>query len=111
MSISSDFTIYKASVHSVSATGIVSVVIPALSGSGTIQMPSLPIGTIAPTPGQYIMVAVNHDRTVFDWIIGPAYDVSGGGVDGLLTHIEDLTPHPAYDDLPSLTLIFENGLV
>lgn len=26
-------------------------------------------------------------------------------------HIIDTTPHPAYDDLPSLTLLFENGLV
>lgn len=26
-------------------------------------------------------------------------------------HISSLTPHPAYDDMPSLTLLFENGLV
>lgn len=26
-------------------------------------------------------------------------------------HIADTTPHPAYDDLPSLTLQFENGLI
>lgn len=26
-------------------------------------------------------------------------------------HILDPTPHPPYDDQPSLTLIFENGLV
>ena len=26
-------------------------------------------------------------------------------------HIIDTTPHPAYDDLTSLTLLFENGLV
>lgn len=26
-------------------------------------------------------------------------------------HINDATPHPAYDDLPSFTLIFENGLI
>jgi hypothetical protein len=29
----------------------------------------------------------------------------------VLTHISDTTPHPAYDDLPSMVLIFENGLV
>jgi len=28
----------------------------------------------------------------------------------LLAHIADETPHPAYDDLPSFTLLFENGL-
>jgi hypothetical protein len=27
------------------------------------------------------------------------------------THVEGSTPHPAYDDIPSLTLLFENGLV
>jgi len=27
------------------------------------------------------------------------------------THIADPTPHPAYDDLPSLKILFENGLI
>ncbi len=26
-------------------------------------------------------------------------------------HVADPTPHPAYDDLPSLRLLFENGLI
>jgi hypothetical protein len=26
-------------------------------------------------------------------------------------HIQDARPHPVYDDLPSLSLIFENGLI
>lgn len=26
-------------------------------------------------------------------------------------HVADATPHPAYDDMPSLSIIFENGLV
>lgn len=26
-------------------------------------------------------------------------------------HIADPTPHPSYDDLPSLTLLFENGII
>lgn len=26
-------------------------------------------------------------------------------------HVNSATPHPTYDDLPSLTLIFDNGLV
>lgn len=29
----------------------------------------------------------------------------------LQAHIESQEPHPAYDDLPSLTILFENGLV
>lgn len=46
-----------------------------------------------------------------------AIRLGGGGdvqelVDATVTtHVNDLTPHPAYDDLPSLSLLFENGLV
>jgi len=29
----------------------------------------------------------------------------------LAEHIVAPTPHPAYDDIPSLTVLFENGLV
>lgn len=29
----------------------------------------------------------------------------------LAGHVDDTTPHPAYDDMPSLVLLFENGLV
>jgi hypothetical protein len=38
-------------------------------------------------------------------------------VDSLLTqddldgHVNSATPHPTYDDLPSLNLLFENGLI
>jgi hypothetical protein len=31
--------------------------------------------------------------------------------DAVTVHALDPTPHPAYDDLPDLTLIYENGLV
>lgn len=30
---------------------------------------------------------------------------------GLVNHVLDAAPHPAYDDLPSLRLLYENGLV
>ncbi len=33
------------------------------------------------------------------------------GDSAVAVHIADTTPHPAYDDLPSMVLIFENGLV
>lgn len=37
----------------------------------------------------------------------------GGGPSSgeLAAHVADTTPHPAYDDLPSLTLLFQNGLI
>jgi len=31
--------------------------------------------------------------------------------DTVTAHAESATPHPVYDDMPSLTLIFDNGLV
>jgi hypothetical protein len=31
--------------------------------------------------------------------------------DSITAHILDPTPHPAYDDGPSLLLLFENGLI
>lgn len=32
-------------------------------------------------------------------------------VDALTDHVNDPTPHPAYDDISSLQLLFENGLI
>jgi len=41
----------------------------------------------------------------------PAAGVSEQFVDDTVTaHAESATPHPVYDDGPSLVLIFENGL-
>lgn len=37
---------------------------------------------------------------------GPA-----GGEVILQQHIENPTPHPAYDDIPDLSLLFDNGLL
>ena len=34
-----------------------------------------------------------------------------GGEPLLVAHLADETPHPVYDDIPSLTLLFENGLM
>lgn len=40
--------------------------------------------------------------------------VGGGGAltqQDLEDHVDDLTPHPVYDDGPSLTLLYENAKV
>lgn len=43
---------------------------------------------------------------------GAQVPTDGGVSDAvILAHINDVTPHPVYDDLPSLTLLFENGLI
>lgn len=42
---------------------------------------------------------------------GPEGPIGPVDVSGLNAHIDDTTPHPAYDDLPSLVLLFENGLI
>lgn len=34
-----------------------------------------------------------------------------GGEVALQSHVDSSSPHPAYDDIPSLTLLFENGLI
>lgn len=47
---------------------------------------------------------------------GPPGEVTTDQMDeaigtALQAHINDPLPHPAYDDIPSLTLIFENHLI
>lgn len=44
---------------------------------------------------------------------GPRGPEGPGGVtpEDLEEHISGEAPHPAYDDIPSLAIIFENGLV
>jgi hypothetical protein len=43
--------------------------------------------------------------------VGPQGPPGESGTEALQSHIESSTPHPVYDDLPSLNLLFENGLV
>jgi hypothetical protein len=40
------------------------------------------------------------------------YDTQSGVDSGALAaHIADPTPHPAYDDIPSVVVLYENGLI
>lgn len=41
----------------------------------------------------------------------PGLSGDGEGAALLQAHINDPAPHPAYDTIPNLTLIFENGLI
>ncbi len=49
------------------------------------------------------------DGTFDEFTIHQGQDGTTGT--NLTTHINDETPHPAYDDMQSLRLLFENGLV
>jgi hypothetical protein len=48
---------------------------------------------------------------VDDEIAALAAGVSGLTIDDLNTHINDTTPHPEYDEGPSLLLLYENAKV
>jgi hypothetical protein len=59
--------------------------------------------TITPTARPVIVVTQTPG-------VGPPGSAGSAAVD-LLVHILSDSPHPAYDDQPSLVLIFENRLV
>lgn len=41
----------------------------------------------------------------------PGFAVNMATQAELDTHVNSTNPHPSYDDLPSLTLLFQNGLI
>lgn len=74
--------------------------------------PPIPTFTVSPPPSGPVHVVP---------VVGPAGAAGADGVSiGVVTelvgtvvglHMQDDDPHPAYDDLPSLQLLFENGLI
>jgi hypothetical protein len=60
---------------------------------------------------------VRYGDGIHLWADLPSAPTSNGGSDtpvsddALAAHIADETPHPAYDDIPSVVVLFENGLV
>lgn len=78
---------------------------------------STPSGSIVIRNGG---VTTTQDRTVTTVAIrtegiqgapGAPGDGSEASINLINSHVASPTPHPSYDDLPSLTLLFENGLV
>jgi hypothetical protein len=68
-------------------------------------------------------VRASHQNLLIDQVNQNTTDISNlqaGGVPAeevqqmidasVTTHVNDTSPHPAYDDIPSLTVLFENGL-
>lgn len=69
-------------------------------------LPTLPSGlAVVPVPGPPGTAVLQADR---DRIVAQAAEAVTVLLD---QHVTDPTPHPAYDDMQSLRLIFENGLV
>ena len=59
-----------------------------------------------------VTVSVNESpSSVVLGTSGPQGPRGESGLSAIAAHIADETPHPSYDDLPSLGLVFENGLV
>ena len=78
--------------------------------------------TIPGEPGPELVervVALEENDAEQDTRLGVLEALSGGGLDvvqelidtTVATHVQAAEPHPIYDDLPSLTLLFENGLI
>lgn len=77
-----------------------------------------PSVTVTTTP--MTVTVVDHAGTVTAAGGTPSVTVALAGIQGppgaggaaaVAAHEADETPHPAYDDLPSLTILFENGLI
>lgn len=54
-----------------------------------------------------VAVANGFTGTEPEWLASLQADAT----DQIEAHITNPTPHPAYDDIASLTLLFENGLI
>ena len=80
---------------------------PPASGTVVRYLPGVP--ALRPPPnanGQ-----VDTDTGIeYNWD-GTTWHVVPGGSGDLATHIADPEPHPPYDDIPTLTLIFESQLI
>lgn len=81
----------------------------------TTPIPHVVIDTKIRAPEQNALIdRVNLHTEQIENLSVPGGDLTvvQGLIDGSLdAHIQDEAPHPAYEDLPSLTILFENGLV
>lgn len=68
-----------------------------------------PVGPVGPEgPSAYeIAVSNGFTGTESEWLASLQADAT----DQIEAHRVNATPHPAYDDIASLTLLFENGLI
>ena len=81
-----------------------------LNGSAVGEIRLSDLGDVADDPG------VDGQTLVLEGGVWTPKDLPDTGsnsyADQILdAHVHSSSPHPAYDDIPSLTLLFENGLV
>lgn len=85
-----------------------------LPGRVVVRPPDTPrIEKGAPNPDRVLVVPVSGPRGL------PGLDGAAANITTILAladqqialHVADPEPHPAYDDIPSLVLLFENRLV
>lgn len=76
-----------------------------------VVVPEVRVTEVIVADAQVITQLVVTEIRVTGGIPGPPGLAGADGGVALEAHIVDLDPHPAYDDLASFTLLFENGLV
>lgn len=83
------------------------------------DLPAIQGGSGIPGKSAYeVAVEEGFVGTVQEWLDslvgeqGPVGEVSNADLTGAITtHVNDPLPHPAYDNIQTLTLVFENGLM
>jgi hypothetical protein len=85
--------------------------------------PTSVVVVVPPVLPQIRMAPPAPRTTVLVPVLGPKGDKGDPGavddmaavqgmIDGsIATHVQAAEPHPAYDEMPSLRLVFENGLI
>ena len=84
--------------------------IPDINLPGSVHVRT-PVSRItAPTPASSVHIVPTAGPRGLPGADGAATDI-GVVSDMIQEHVVALEPHPAYDDIPSLVLLFENRLV
>jgi len=79
------------------------------------DIPHVAVGQIVKAADQNALIdRVNENTAAIENLSVPGGDLEA--VEELIeeavdNHVNDSEPHPAYDDMPTLRLIFENGLI
>ena len=83
-----------------------------------VKRPTPPKVTVVQDVPKHIDLFYNRGESAYEVAVAngfvgteQAWLASIDGNVAIQEHVQSTTPHPAYDDLPSLNLLFENGLI